>query len=143
MRSTRPESFHSCELEQEFYVSEDAAREAVRLRRLFNAIHLGTGFKVDLVIKKDRPFSDEELARRTHGQLAGRAVSFASAEDTILTKLEWSRDTGSSRQYADALGIVQIQVSSLDWPYLDKWAADLGVRDLLDRARRGEQAPSV
>jgi Uma2 family endonuclease len=53
------------ELETDFYVSEEAAREAVRLKRLFNAIHLATGFKVDLVIKKDRPFSDEELARRT------------------------------------------------------------------------------
>lgn len=33
------------DLEAEFYVSEDAAQEAVRLRRLFNAIHLATGFK--------------------------------------------------------------------------------------------------
>jgi hypothetical protein len=124
------------ELQQEFHVSEDAAREAVRLRRLFNAIHLGTGFKVDLVIKKDRPFSDAELARRTGGQLAGRGVSFASAEDTILTKLEWSRDASSDRQYDDAQGIIQVQGASLDWDYLERWADDLRVRDLLDRARR-------
>ena len=38
-------------LEPDFYVSEDAAREALQLRRMFNAIHLGTGFKVDLVIR--------------------------------------------------------------------------------------------
>jgi hypothetical protein len=55
------------ELEAEFYVSEEGAREAVRLQRLFNAIHLATGFKVELVIKKDRPFSEAELARRTRG----------------------------------------------------------------------------
>lgn len=24
----------------------------------------------------------------------------------------------------------------LDWPYLEKWADDLGVRDLLEEARR-------
>ena len=66
------------DLESDFYVSEDAAREAVRLRRLFNAIHLATGFKVDLVVKKDRPFSAAELARRTRGQLAGRPVSFGA-----------------------------------------------------------------
>jgi hypothetical protein len=125
-------------LEHTFYVSEDAAREAVRLRRLFNAIHLETGFKVDLVVKKDRPFSDEELKRRGQGRLAGRLVSIASAEDTILSKLEWSRDGRSDRQFADARAIVQIQGSSLDWSYLERWADDLGVRDLLDRARRGE-----
>jgi hypothetical protein len=123
------------ELEQDFYVSEEAAREAVRLRRLFNAIHLATGFKVDLVIKKDRPFSDTELARRTGGHLAGRRVSFASAEDTILAKLEWSRDAASDRQVADAQGIIQIHGARLDWSYLERWADDLGVRDLLERAR--------
>jgi len=31
-------------LEADFYVSEDAAREAVRLRRMFNVIHLARGF---------------------------------------------------------------------------------------------------
>jgi hypothetical protein len=97
-------------LEHTFYVSEDAAREAVRLRRLFNAIHLETGFKVDLVVKKDRPFSDEELKRRGQGRLAGRLVSIASAEDTILSKLEWSRDGRSDRQFADARAIVQFRV---------------------------------
>jgi len=50
------------ELEKDFYLSEEAAREAVRLERMFNAIHLATGFKVDLVVKKDRPFSDAEMA---------------------------------------------------------------------------------
>jgi hypothetical protein len=130
------------ELERDFYVSEDAAREAVRLRRLFNAIHLDTGFKVDLVVKKDRPFSDAELARRTRGSLAGRAVSLASAEDTILSKLEWSRNAGSDRQYVDAQGIILIHGGSLDWPYLERWAVDLGVRDLLERARRGDASPS-
>lgn len=125
-------------LEQEFYVTEEAAREAVRLRRLFNAIHLATGFKVDIVIKKDRAFSDEELARRMTGQLAGRPTRFASAEDTILAKLEWSRDAASDRQYADAQGVMSVQGASLDWGYLERWADDLGVSELLDRARRGQ-----
>lgn len=126
------------ELETEFYVSEDAAREAVRLRRLFNAIHLQSGFKVDLVIKQHRPFSDEELRRRMRGTLAGRPVQFATAEDTILAKLEWARAGASARQYLDAQGILRVQASRLDTDYLRKWADDLGLRDLLDRAVRGE-----
>jgi hypothetical protein len=125
-------------LQKDFYASEDAAREAVRLRRMFNAIHFDTGFKVDLVVKKLRPFSAEELRRRERGRLAGRAVDFATAEDTILTKLEWARLGDSERQYGDAVGIIQIQRDALDWPYLERWATELGLSDLLSRARRGE-----
>lgn len=125
-------------LEQEFYVSEDAAREALSLRRMFNAIHLATGFKVDLVIRKQRPFSVEELRRRESGQLAGRQVAFATAEDTILTKLEWSKLGDSERQYEDAVGVIRVQGPRLDWTYLERWADALGLRDLLEQSRKGE-----
>lgn len=125
-------------LEQDFYVSEDAARDAARSRRMFNAIHLETGFKVDLILTKNRAFSSEELRRRESGALAGRPVDFATAEDTILTKLEWARMGDSDRQYGDAKGIIQVQGARLDWSYLETWADELGVRDLLDRARRAE-----
>jgi hypothetical protein len=125
-------------LEPDFYVSDSAALEAVRLRSMFNAIHLGTGFKVDLVVRRQRPFSVEELRRRQPGALAAREVAFATAEDTILTKLEWARLGDSERQYRDAAGIVQVQTGRLDWPYLERWADDLGVRDLLERSRRGD-----
>jgi hypothetical protein len=125
-------------LQPDFYVSEEAVREAVRLRRLFNAIHFDTGLKVDLIVRKQRPFSEEELRRRERGTLGGREAAFASAEDTILTKLEWARDGGSERQYGDAAGVIDVQGSRLEWAYLERWADALGVRDLLERARRGE-----
>ncbi|MGH9382065.1 MAG: hypothetical protein ACRD2Z_15835 [Thermoanaerobaculia bacterium] len=125
-------------LEPEFYVSVDVALEAVQQRRLLNAIHLDTGFKIDLVIKKSRPFSAEELDRREPGLLAGQQVAFATAEDTILAKLEWAKLGDSERHYGDAIGIVQVQGQRLDWPYLERWADALGVVDLLGRVRRGE-----
>jgi hypothetical protein len=120
-----------------FYASEEAAREAVRLRRLFNAIHFETGFKVDLVVAKRRAFSVEELRRRTRGRLAERDVDFATAEDTVLTKLEWAKMSDSERQFADAAGILSVQGSAIDWPYLERWAVALGVEDLLARLRAG------
>jgi len=123
-------------LERDFYLSEEAALDAVRRRRMFNAIHFDTGFKVDLIIKKNRPFSTEELRRREPGPLAGKQVDFATAEDTILTKLEWAKLGDSERQYADAVGLIQVQEPRLDWPYLRRWATDLGVAHLLERARR-------
>lgn len=39
-----------------YYVSEEAARDAVARRGMFNVIDLETGWKADLVIRKDRDF---------------------------------------------------------------------------------------
>jgi hypothetical protein len=123
-------------LEGDFYVSEDAALDAVRRRGMFNAIHFDSGFKVDLIVKKDRAFSAEELRRREPGLLAGKRVDFATAEDTILTKLEWAKLGHSERPYHDAVGIIRVQEPRLDWRYLEHWASDLGVANLLEQARR-------
>jgi len=45
-------------------VSLEAAIDAVKRRSLFNIVHLETGFKIDFIVKKDRPFSSEEFLRR-------------------------------------------------------------------------------
>jgi hypothetical protein len=62
-------------------------------------------------------------------------VRVASAEDAILTKLEWFEMGGrsSARQWNDILGIVKQQGIALDLTYLGQWADVLGVRDLLER----------
>jgi hypothetical protein len=62
-------------------------------------------------------------------------VRVASAEDAILTKLEWFEVGGrsSARQWNDILGIVKQQGVALDFTYLGQWADVLGVRDLLER----------
>jgi hypothetical protein len=96
------------------------------------------GFKIDLIVKKARLFSAEELRRRRPGLLAGRSVDFATAEDTVLTKLEWARMGSSEPQYGDAVGVIRVQGDRLDWRYLERWAGELGVADLLERARRGD-----
>ena len=47
-----------------FYVDPDGAREALRQRRPFNAIDTRHACKIDLIVRRDRPFSRTELARR-------------------------------------------------------------------------------
>jgi hypothetical protein len=111
-----------------FYVDGQAAKDALRRRRQFNAIDTSSAFKLDLIVRKDRPFSREELERRQPVDLDGVALSLATAEDTVLTKLEWARRAGGSqRQVADAQGIVDVRGDELDRAYIERWADSLGV----------------
>jgi hypothetical protein len=61
-----------------------------------------SGSKVDLIVRKERAFSPEERARRTKVSLpGGMVVDLASPEDTILSKLEWAKKTGTSEKQLD------------------------------------------
>ena len=119
-----------------YYVSAEAAREALHRRSLFNVIDLTGGWKADLIVRKDRPFSIEEFQRRQPVTVAGQALSVASPEDAILSKLEWNKITPSERQVMDALNVAIVQWPRLDQTYLRKWATVLGVREELEEVLR-------
>lgn len=116
-----------------FYVDPNRARDALERRRQFNVLEPQSGWKADLIVRKDRPFSREEFARREPATILGAEVFVASPEDTILAKLEWSARTDSERQLADATGIVANKGEGLDRAYIERWAAELGVRELWRR----------
>ncbi|MCZ7662949.1 MAG: hypothetical protein M5U22_08490 [Thermoleophilia bacterium] len=121
---------------EDFYVSPEAAADALARRGQFNLVHFETAWKIDLIIRKKRPFSEVEFARRQEGSLGGRPAAVNSPEDVILSKLEWARASGSERQLGDAAGVVAAWGDRLDWDYLVRWAEDLEVSDLLARIRR-------
>jgi hypothetical protein len=129
---------------EDYFVSVESVRDAVRRRASFNVLHPPSGFKVDIFVRKDRPFELSVMARRRPSPLAGtgQSVVCVTPEDIILLKLEWYRLGGESseQQWKDVLGVLQVQAGRLDDAYLDHWAADLGVADLLARARRDAAA---
>lgn len=117
-----------------FYVDPDVARDALRARSMFNIIDMNSAWKVDLVIRKDRPFSIEELSRRSVQRVADNDVPTASAEDTIIAKLEWAKEGSSERQLADVAGILRLRGEALDRAYLEKWIDTLELRAQWERA---------
>lgn len=119
-----------------YYVDEDAIRDAVRWRSVFNIIDEDSGFKADLIVRKDRPFSRTEFGRRMQARIMDRTIEMATPEDVILSKLEWSRIGASERQFTDALQVARTQGNSLDLDYLEKWAGELGVGDLWGKIRK-------
>lgn len=113
--------------------------QAITSRTSFNLIHLPTMYKIDVFIPKQRPY--DKCVQQRAIQVAAfrgddRIYNIASIEDTVLSKLEWYKAGGetSERQWRDVVGVMQVQLDQLDQAYLNKWAADLSVSDLLQGA---------
>jgi hypothetical protein len=113
--------------QQNYYVDSDAALTALQERGQFNAIG-PDGWKVDFMIRRDRPFSIEEFGRRQQADLLGQAGYVATAEDMILAKLEWAAATESERQLRDVAGMLAVAGDVLDLDYLERWVERLGLR---------------
>ncbi|HEU4508970.1 MAG TPA: DUF6036 family nucleotidyltransferase [Pyrinomonadaceae bacterium] len=126
-------------LRHSFYVDEQAMRDAVAQRRSFNAIHFDSVFKVDFFVPKADDFSRAQLDRRQSRRLSrdrDETVWVASAEDTILAKLRWFRagQETSTTQWSDVVGVLGTSRDTLDVEYLRRWAKELDVYDLLEKA---------
>jgi hypothetical protein len=120
---------------ERFYVDVDTAREALKRRSMFNVIEIPTAWKLDLVIRKPRPFSVEELRRRRTVRILGLEVPAATPEDTIIAKLEWAKQGGSDRQLEDVAGILRTRAVDLDLPYIERWVEELELKSQWERAR--------
>jgi hypothetical protein len=120
-------------LQPDFYADKEMALDAFRRRTMFNVIHFQSSFKVDLIVRGETEFDTEEFNRRTLLLFQGFQRWIASPEDTILSKLEWSKHGESERQFNDAVNIAQVQISSLDRNYLKHWAEKLNIGQLLQK----------
>jgi hypothetical protein len=117
------------------YVDAAAAVEAHRQRSAFNVIDPVSGWKLDLILRRDRPFSVEELSRRLPARLLGSNTFVATPEDTIIAKLEWAKAGESERQLRDVASIIAISGEGLDLAYVVRWVDALELTDQWERAR--------
>lgn len=117
--------------EEEFYISEEAVREAMDRHSMFNLIHLDSGIKVDFWMLQDDPFDRKRFGRRQRHAYSGREIVFSSPEDVVLKKLLWFKETEVERHLVDALGVLEVQ-QGLDVAYLKEWAERLTIKDLLN-----------
>lgn len=119
-----------------YYYDLDTALEAWRRKSMFNVLDMQEGWKLDLIFEKPSPFHEEAFRRRVPAEIETVPLVAATAEDTIISKLEWAKMSESSRQIDDIAGILKVQGDSLDRPYIEKWVRELGLDSQWERAQK-------
>ncbi len=116
--------------EEDCYINNDAVREAIANRSMFNIIHNEWIIKGDFIVRKDEPYRQAEFVRRRQIDVDGTPVTVTAPEDLVLSKLVWAQETGSELQQRDVHAILGAGLE-MDGDYLRMWAERLGVGQLL------------
>lgn len=130
-------------VEGSFSVHEPAVADAVMRRSSFSLIHFEHIDKVDIFVAGDAPFDNVQFERAVTCRFPdefGSTKSFptTSPEDIILHKLIWYEKGNriSERQWRDLVAVLNVKSNEIDNAYLDHWATELSVTELLAEARQ-------
>ena len=123
----------------EYYVDSDTALKALASESQFNVIDLETGWKVDLICRRSRPFSQTEFERRQTVNWEGLDLAVATTEDLLLAKLEWAKLGDSLRQLEDVTALLKLHGQQLDLAYLEHWVDELGLDTQWNEAQRAAE----
>lgn len=125
-----PDTERICSLfSDEFYVDKDMVRKAVIERSMFNIIHNEGVVKIDFIIRKDSEYRKLEFERRRSILFEGTKINIVSAEDLVISKLYWAKDSMSEMQIRDVKNLIKT-VSGIDSGYMAKWINTLGLEDI-------------
>jgi len=123
--------------EEDFYVDEQAVRDAIRHSSQFNIIHPRSGLKIDVMIPQTSEFNRSRFNRARRVRAGGDwDASFASPEDAIIKKMEYFREGGSEKHLRDITGVLRTGGADIDTEYIERWAAALDLLDIWQAIRQ-------
>jgi hypothetical protein len=115
----------------EFYLSEETIREAIKRRLQFNIIHPSSGLKVDIILRKGTPFDISRFSRiRRIKPAESYTANFAAPDDIIIMKMQYYRDGGSEKHLRDIAGILKISQEEVDLDYIADWSRRLDLTSI-------------
>jgi hypothetical protein len=127
----------------EFYLSDEAIRDALVRKSQFNIIHPGSGLKIDVMVQQGTAFERSRFGRAKLVHFTDRhGGKFAAPEDVILKKMEYYREGGSEKHLRDIAGIMKVSAGLIDEAYIEQWADQLGLREIWDAMLRRLRAGS-
>ncbi|GIV21589.1 MAG: hypothetical protein KatS3mg023_3340 [Armatimonadota bacterium] len=123
----------------EFDIDDEVAAREVTRRGSFNLIHRESMFKVDIFVAREHPLDKAVLARARRQVLHNEpevSASLISPEDAIVARLICYRQERqvSDKQWRDVVGMLRVLGDTLDRTYLEQFAQQMGVQDLLRQA---------
>ena len=86
---------------EEFFVDGNMIKDSLESEMMFNIFHKKTLFKVDFILKRNDEYENLKFERRKKLKINGIEVFVISIEDLIISKLNWSKDSGSEVQLKD------------------------------------------
>ena len=116
----------------DYYVSEEAVRDAITSESIFNLIHNESVIKVDCIVQKTTPYRRIEFDRRLKIKVDNFSTWITSKEDLIISKLFWAKDSRSEVQMRDVQNLV---ATGCDTVYVDDWTRELGLFTLWEECR--------
>jgi hypothetical protein len=123
--------------QNEFYISEEMVREAIRHRSQFNIIHPSSGLKVDVIIKEETPFDNSRFKRiRRISPEESYQANFASPEDVIIKKMEYYKEGGSEKHLRDITGILRVTGDAVDRGYIREWAERMNLVEIWEAIQK-------
>lgn len=115
---------------KDFYIDKTMIYDAIKNKSMFNIIHNETGMKVDFWTLKDDEYEFERFNRRKNVLILNTPVYITTAEDLIITKLDWHKESASEKHYQDALGVYEIQYGKLDEKYIEGCVARKSTKEI-------------
>lgn len=106
-----------------YYCDEDAIKEAITSKGMFNIIDHKSSYKADFIILKDEPYRQTEFERRKNANFLNMQINLVSPEDLIISKLIWIQQLQSDLQKEDIK--VLSGLPHIDKDYIKKWVAAL------------------
>jgi hypothetical protein len=117
--------------QDEYYVSEVAAHDAVRMRKQFNVIHPASGNKIDFMVAGRDEWSRKQLERCVSEELQpGIKVRISSPEDVMISKMRYYKEGGSDKHLRDCAGVLVVQGDRIDRSYIVHWAEHFGLMEI-------------
>lgn len=117
----------------DFYLSIDAAREAVRSQSQFNVIHPASGMKVDFFVAGDAIERSQIERRRRRSILPATEAWFSPPEELVIKKLSYYSVGGSDKHLRDIASMFRISPELIDLQRLRSLASESELSELLDR----------
>lgn len=125
-----------------FYLSAEAALQAIRERFQFNIIHSESGNKIDFMLTRSDEWGRTQMARRRRALLLhDREGYLAAPEDVILGKLWYFNEGGSDRQLRDIASMLRVTGDQIDRADIESWARKLGLEEAWAAVVEREQRP--